>query len=71
MPHRWDGTTVVVATDAEATVDELLDAIEQGTLVLASGAAGGDRARRAPSTRCSRRPTAWPATPTTPSGARS
>ena len=28
-----------MATDAEASVDELLDAIEQGTLVLASGAA--------------------------------
>jgi hypothetical protein len=36
VPHRWDGTTVVVATDAEATVDELLDAIEQGTLVVGS-----------------------------------
>jgi hypothetical protein len=40
VPHRWDGTTVVVATDAEATVDDLLDAIEQGTLVLASGSGG-------------------------------
>jgi hypothetical protein len=40
VPHRWDGTTVVVATDAEPTVDELLDAIEQGTLVLASGSGG-------------------------------
>jgi hypothetical protein len=40
IPHRWEGTTVVVATDAEETVDELLDAIEQGTLVLASGDAG-------------------------------
>jgi hypothetical protein len=36
VPHRWDGATVVVATDAESTVDEMLDAIEQGTLVLAS-----------------------------------
>ena len=40
VPHRWNGTTVVVATDAEPTVDEMLDAIEQGTLVLASGPAG-------------------------------
>ena len=40
VPHRWDGTTLVVATDAEPTVDELLDAIEQGTLVLSSGAGG-------------------------------
>ncbi|MBA3289456.1 MAG: hypothetical protein H0U21_15815 [Acidimicrobiia bacterium] len=35
VPHRWDGTAVVVATDSESTVDELLDAIEQGSLVLA------------------------------------
>jgi hypothetical protein len=40
VPHRWEGSTVVVVPDAEATVDELLDAIEQGTLVLASGVAG-------------------------------
>ena len=37
VPHRWDGKTVVVATDAESTVDDLLDAIEQGTLVLGGG----------------------------------
>ena len=36
VPHRWDGATLIAATDAEQTVDELLDAIEQGTLVLAS-----------------------------------
>ncbi|HEU4842082.1 MAG TPA: hypothetical protein VFT09_11585 [Ilumatobacteraceae bacterium] len=41
VPHRWDGATLVAATDAEQTVDELLDAIEQGTLVLASAAASG------------------------------
>ena len=40
VPHRWDGATVIVATDAESTADELLDAIEQGTLVLASSAGG-------------------------------
>ena len=40
IPHRWDGSTLVVATDAEASVDELLDAIEQGTLVVA-GVDGG------------------------------
>jgi hypothetical protein len=40
VPHRWDGTTVIVAADAEATVDGLLDAIEQGTLVLTGGAPG-------------------------------
>ena len=38
VPHRWDGATLIAATDAEQTVDELLDAIEQGTLVLASAA---------------------------------
>ena len=65
MPHRWDGTTVVVATDAEASVDELLDAIEQGTLVLTSGAAADGRARGRARRRCSRRRTAWPGTPTT------
>ena len=37
VPHRWDGTTVLVATDAEPSVDQMLDAIEQGTLVLTSG----------------------------------
>ncbi len=36
IPHRWTGTTVLVATDAEDTVDELLDAIEAGEL-LATG----------------------------------
>ena len=40
IPHRWDGSTLVVATDAEASVDELLDGIEQGTLVVA-GVDGG------------------------------
>lgn len=44
VPHRWAGTTVMVATDAEGAVDELLDAIEQGTLVLA----GADDAAVAP-----------------------
>lgn len=34
IPHRWDGTSVLVASDAEHAVDELLDGIEQGTLVL-------------------------------------
>jgi hypothetical protein len=44
IPHRWEGTTVVVATDAEETVDQLLDAIEQGTLVFT----GGDGSSGAP-----------------------
>jgi hypothetical protein len=34
IPFRWEGTTVVVAADAEAEVDDLLDAIERGELVL-------------------------------------
>ena len=37
IPHRWDGTTVFVPRDAEQVVDELLDSIESGTLVV-SGA---------------------------------
>jgi len=36
VPHRWEGTTLVVATDAESTADELLDAVERGELVLLS-----------------------------------
>ncbi len=32
IPHRWDGTTVLVAADAEEDVDTLLDAIEAGEL---------------------------------------
>jgi hypothetical protein len=36
IPHRWDGTTVIVAVDAEHAVDDLLDAIESGELL------GGD-----------------------------
>lgn len=33
VPHRWVGTTVVVASDAEHAVDDLLDAIEAGELL--------------------------------------
>lgn len=36
VPHRWNGTTVLVAADAEHAVDDLLDAIEAGEL-LTSG----------------------------------
>lgn len=32
IPHRWDGTTVFVATDADEAVDDLLDAIERGDI---------------------------------------
>jgi hypothetical protein len=35
IPYRWDGTTVIVAHDAEDAVDDLLDAIESGELMSA------------------------------------
>lgn len=44
VPHRWDGTTVVVAADAEHAVDDLLDAIEAGELL----GDGGDANAAAP-----------------------
>ena len=44
VPHRWEGTTVVVAEDAEHAVDDLLDAIEAGELL----GDGGDAAAAAP-----------------------
>ena len=44
VPHRWDGTTVLVASDAEHAVDDLLDAIEAGELL----GDGGDEVVAAP-----------------------
>lgn len=46
IPHRWEGTTVVVAEDAEHAVDDLLDAIEAGELlgIADEGAAPPDGA---------------------------
>jgi hypothetical protein len=41
IAHRWDGTTVIVAADAEHAVDDLLDAIEAGELL---GTASDDAA---------------------------
>jgi hypothetical protein len=35
VPHRWEGTSVLVAADAEDAVDDLLDAIEGGELMSA------------------------------------
>ena len=32
IPHRWEGTAILVAADAEEDVDALLDAIEAGEL---------------------------------------
>jgi hypothetical protein len=37
IPHRWEGTTVIVAADAEHAVDDLLDAIESGELLGGAG----------------------------------
>lgn len=37
VPHRWEGTTVHVPPTDEQVTDEILDAIESGTLVLSSG----------------------------------
>jgi hypothetical protein len=39
IPHRWEGTTVVVAADAEEAVDAFLDSIENGELMSADGEA--------------------------------
>lgn len=41
IPHRWDGTTVSVARDAEDAVDDLLDAIEAGELMSADDVDAG------------------------------
>ena len=38
IPHRWDGTTVIVAVDAEHAVDDLLNAI----MAFPAAAAGFD-----------------------------
>ena len=35
VPFRWNGSTVIVARDAEDAVDDLLDAIEAGELLTA------------------------------------
>ena len=40
VPHRWEGTTVIVAEDAEHAVDDLLDAIEAGELLGDGGDTG-------------------------------
>lgn len=44
VPHRWDGTTVYVARDAEDAVDDLLDAIEEGELISSDGDGAPDGA---------------------------
>lgn len=40
IPHRWEASTVFVPADAEQVVDELLDSIESGTLVVSGGGGG-------------------------------
>ncbi len=39
VAHRWEGTTIFVAAEAEPAVDELLDGIEAGTVVAGDAAA--------------------------------
>ena len=41
IAHRWDGSTLHVAPDAEEVVDDLLDAIESGDLASLGDEAGG------------------------------
>ncbi len=68
IPFRWEGTTVVVAHDAEDMVDDLLDAIEAGELLgadenspqppdgaLSTIFLAADKLRRDPSDAASRR----------------
>jgi hypothetical protein len=50
IPHRWDGTTVFVPRDAEQVVDELLDSIESGTLVVSGASAEAGPSEHALST---------------------
>lgn len=46
--HRWDGDTLLVAADDEATVDTVLDAVERGDIVgdIEFSAADDDRPER-------------------------
>ena len=41
IPHRWEGSTLHVAADAEHVVDDLLDAIESGDLATLGDVVGG------------------------------
>ena len=57
IPHRWQGTTIFVARDAESEVDELLDAIESGELISlgeGDGATGGSAVEALPARRSAR-----------------
>lgn len=69
IPHRWEGTRIFVASDAEEIVDDLLDAIERGDIasfddsdgdgppdgVLGTLYAIGDRLARDPDASVTRR----------------
>ena len=68
IPHRWSGRTLVVSSDAEQVVDDLLDAIESGE------AASLDESAEAPDGAlnriCTSPPTGWCATAATAPPAR-
>ena len=42
IPHRWEGMKVVVASDADDAVDDLLDAIESGELMSADASGANE-----------------------------
>lgn len=42
IAHRWDGTALFVGADTESIVDELLDAVETGTLLVDDDGDGDD-----------------------------
>lgn len=42
IAHRWEGTALFVGADSEAIVDELLDAVESGTLLVDDEGDDGD-----------------------------
>ena len=45
VPHRWEGSTVVVVPDAEATVDELLGRSSRARWCSPAGSPGAARRR--------------------------
>lgn len=44
LPHRWEGPLLLVPAEAEEFVDELLDAVESGDVMIMDDAAGDDEA---------------------------
>ncbi len=61
VPHRWEGHAVVVAVEAEDSVDDLLDAIEGGELMNADQSGDNEPPEGSLSTIFSL-PTSWPKT---------